>query len=78
MGLFKGLRTLGYKAYHNMEAASRLARDIPIIIEAMEAENNPRVTSFGREELDKLWADYDVSIRSPGTGRDGRNGWRYR
>lgn len=65
MGLFKALKILGYKSYHNIEAASRGKRDFPMISKAMIAEKDPSTPSFGRKEFDELWGDYDASPLLP-------------
>ncbi|KAI0413519.1 P-loop containing nucleoside triphosphate hydrolase protein [Xylaria grammica] len=64
-GLYLAFKQLGYKPYHMAEVLATGAPAIKIMTDAMKAEWFHEGAPYGREELDKWFADYDVIIEMP-------------
>lgn len=64
MGLYKGLKTLGYKPYHMVEVCTGGLDHIRMFQEyiRLSRARNDAVRQYGRPEFDKWLRGFDVSV----------------
>lgn len=63
--LCEGLATMGYKTFHMNEHVKQPRRFFPLWEEAIDAKFSGKGKTFGKEDFDKILADYDSGSDVP-------------
>lgn len=66
MGMMNALEILGYKPYHMKTVFETGASHLNVLNDVIRAKYHGEGKVYGKEEFDRWFADYDVSLLCPG------------